>query len=179
MSNNCVEISLNDLELISYINEKGFINDDIQGKIGVYAIFNQDKILQYVGYSRNLLVSLKQHLIRQPEQCYWYKFYQIDRANRTVLEEIRRNWLEENGELPKGNGEEESFWTQPIDAKLTMTEDDKLEYQNSDELGKIKLLKKVARRLEEEIKTFLENRHVKMEIRFNPKLKEKGLLDLI
>jgi hypothetical protein len=80
--------------------------------------------------------------------------------------------------LPQGNGEAENLWTQSIDAKLTMTEDDKLQYQQTDELGKIKLLKKVARRLEEEIKTTLENRHVKMEIRFNPKLKEEGLLDL-
>lgn len=178
MSDNYDQITLKDLELLSYIDENGSINDKLDSVIGIYAIFNQDKILQYVGYSRNLFISLKQHLIRQSNQCYWFKFYQIDRANRTVLEQIRRNWLEENGELPKGNAEEESLWTQPIDAKLTMTEDDKLAYKNSDELGKIKLLKKVARRLEEEIKTTLENRQVTMEIRFNPKLKEEGLLDL-
>ncbi|MGI0481483.1 GIY-YIG nuclease family protein [Geminocystis sp. CENA526] len=178
MSDNYEQITLKDLEFISYIDENGTINDNLEGVIGIYAIFNQDKILQYIGYSRSLLISLKQHLVRQPHQCYWFKFYQIDRANRTVLEQIRRNWLEENGELPKGNSDEENLWTQAIDAKLTMTEDDKLAYQNSDELGKIKLLKKVARRLEEEIKTTLENRQVKMEIRFNPKLKEEGLLDL-
>lgn len=178
MSDNSGQVLLKNLEFISYIDENGLINDELEGVIGIYAIFNQEKVLQYVGYSRNLFISLKQHLIRQPDKCYWYKFYQIDRANRTILEEIRRNWLQENGELPIGNGEAESLWTQSIDAKLTMTEDDKLQYQQSDELGKIKLLKKIARRLEEEIKTTLENRHVKMEIRFNPKLKEEGLLDL-
>lgn len=178
MSNNFDQITLKDLEYISYIDENGLINAGLEGVIGIYAIFNQEKILQYVGYSRNLLMSLKQHLVRQPDKCYWYKFYQIDRANRTILEQIRYNWLAENQELPLGNGKEESLWTQSIDAKLTMTENDKLLYQQSDGLGKIKLLKKVARRLEEEIKTTLENRHVNIEIRFNPKLKEEGLLDL-
>jgi len=47
-----------------------------------------------------------------------------------------------------------------------------------DELGKIKLLKKVARRYEEIIKNQLDERGVKFEVRFNPKLKEDGLLDL-
>lgn len=178
MSDNSGQILLKDLEFISYIDENGFINADLEGVIGIYAIFNQEKVLQYVGYSRSLLMSLKQHLVRQPDNCYWYKFYQIDRANRTILEEIRRHWLAQNQELPLGNGEDENLWTQSIDAKLTMTEDDKRQYQQSDELGKIKLLKKVARRLEEKIKTTLENRHVNMEIRFNPKLKEEGLLDL-
>ncbi|BAQ66825.1 GIY-YIG nuclease family protein [Geminocystis sp. NIES-3709] len=178
MSNSSEQILLKDLEFLSYIDENGVINPELEGIIGVYAIFNQEKILQYVGYSRNLLVSLKQHLARQPDKCYWFKFHKIDRANRTILEEIRRNWIEENFELPLGNGEQESLWTQPIDAKLTMTEEDKAQYQQTDELGKIKLLKKVARRLEEEIKTQLENRQVTMEIRFNPKLKEEGLLDL-
>jgi hypothetical protein len=36
----------------------------------------------------------------------------------------------------------------------------------------------VARRLENEIQSQLKARGVTMEIRFNPKLKEQGLLDL-
>jgi hypothetical protein len=40
------------------------------------------------------------------------------------------------------------------------------------------LLKQVARRIEETILTKLQARGVTAEIRFNPKLKEQGLLDL-
>jgi hypothetical protein len=36
----------------------------------------------------------------------------------------------------------------------------------------------VARRVEAEILVMLESRGIKTEIRFNPKLKEQGLLDL-
>ncbi|NCO75390.1 MAG: GIY-YIG nuclease family protein [Cyanobacteria bacterium] len=178
MSDSSLKILLKDLNFVSYIEEKGVINPELEGKIGIYAIFNEDKILEYVGYSRNLFMSLKQHLVRQPDKCYWLKFYLIPRPSRTILEEIRSNWLTENINLPKGNNEEENLWIQPIDAKLTMTEEDKIEYQKNDELGKIKFLKKIARRLEEKVKQKLENRKVTMEIRFNPKLKEDGLLDL-
>ncbi len=178
MSDNISNISLTKLTFYPYINEDGFIDENLEGKIGVYAIFNEHKILEYVGYSRNLLLSLKQHLIRQPEKCYWFKNYFIERPSRSVLEEIKQNWLEENGTIPLGNGDEETKWIQPIDAKLLMTETDKKDYEFNDELGKIKLLKKVARRLEEKIKADLKNRNIQFDIRFNPKLKEEGLLDL-
>ncbi|MBL1210889.1 GIY-YIG nuclease family protein [Geminocystis sp. GBBB08] len=178
MSDLSSKISLKDLTYIPYIDENGVINEELEGKIGIYAIFNQEQKLEYIGYSRNLLMSLKQHLVRQTEKCYWFKFYLIERPSRSILEEIRSNWLAENEDLPKGNAEEEILWTQPIDAKLTMTQEDKAEYEKNDELGKIKLLKKVARRLEEEVKQKLQSRNVTIEIRFNPKLKEDGLLDL-
>jgi hypothetical protein len=178
MSDSSSQILLKTLIFNPYIDENGVINSELENKIGIYAIFNNEKKLEYVGYSRNLFMSLKQHLVRQPDKCYWFKFYLIERPSRSILEEIRSNWLAENHHLPKGNAEEEVFWTQPIDAKLTMTEDDKAQYQQNDELGKIKLLKKVARRLEEEVKQKLQSRNVTMEIRFNPKLKEDGLLDL-
>jgi hypothetical protein len=42
----------------------------------------------------------------------------------------------------------------------------------------IKLLKQVSRRVEAQILEALKSRGVQTEIRFNPKLKENGLLDL-
>ena len=64
------------------------------------------------------------------------------------------------------------------DAKSTMTEAEKSSYQQLEEIEKIKLLKQVARRLESELQERLKSRGSTMEIRFNPKLKEQGLLDL-
>ena len=171
-------LPLANLEYIPYLNDQGLIAPQLERKIGIYAIFNQDRILQYVGYSRNLYLSLKQHLIRQPNQCYWLKVQIINRPNRNLLENVRSSWIEENGTIPDGNGDSEGKWTQPIDAKLSMTEAEKQEYENCEEMAKIKLLKKISRRVEAEIKTQLEQRNVQEEIRFNPKLKEQGLLDL-
>ena len=166
------------LEYISYIDNNGQLPEQFQGKVGVYAIFDQEKVLQFVGYSRDVDLSLKQHLVRQPQKCYWLKVQTIERPSRTILESIRDAWTEENGFIPTGNESEEAQWTQPIDAKVAMTTDEQSSYKSSDELTQSKLLKTVARRVESQVLTQLESRGVQMQIRFNPKLKEKGLLDL-
>jgi hypothetical protein len=45
-------------------------------------------------------------------------------------------------------------------------------------MAQIKIIKNVARRVEAEIIAVLEVRGLQTQIRFNPKLKENGLLDL-
>ena len=170
--------SLLSLEYISYLDANGQLTDQFQGKVGVYAIFDQQQVLQFVGYSRDVDLSLKQHLVRQPQKCYWLKVQTIDRPSRTILESIRDAWTAENGSIPVGNESDEATWIQPIDAKVAMTVDEQISYKSSDELTQSKLLKIVARRVESQILAELESRGVQMQIRFNPKLKEKGLLDL-
>lgn len=169
--------ALSTLEYSPYLTE-GCVDEGFQGKIGVYAIFDRTKEMQYVGYSRDVYLSLKQHLIRQPQKCYWVKVQTITRPSRTILNEIASSWIDENGAIPVGNDQEQLIWTEPIDANPAMTEEEKAQYQQSEESKQIKILKTIARRVEAEILQQLSDRGVKMEIRFNPKLKEKGLLDL-
>lgn len=171
-------LSLSDLDYIPYLDETGNIPENLQGKIGIYAIFDPDKTLQLVNYSRDIYLSLKQHLVRQPKSCYWLKVQTINKPNRTQLENIRDAWIEENGATPPGNGADEAPWNQPIDAKRTMTDEEKVSYEKGDGLTQTKLLKQVARRVEAQILEELKARGVQTEIRFNPKLKEDGLLDL-
>ncbi len=168
------------LEYVAYIDDNGQLPEQFQGKIGVYAIFDQEKVLQFVGYSRDVYLSLRQHLVRQPQQCYWVKVQTIERPSRTILESIENWWIAENGSVPSGNGENQETWTQPIDAKKVMTPEEQANYQKptNDELMQIKIIKNVARRVEAEIITSLEARGLQTQIRFNPKLKEEGLLDL-
>jgi hypothetical protein len=170
--------SLFSLSYIPYIDNSGQLPEELQGKIGVYAIFNNDRILQLVGYSRDIYLSLKQHLVRQSQNCYWLKFQSIDRPNRTILENIKDAWIAENETIPSGNDVDEAKWNQPIDARFDMTDEERDRYSSLDELGQSKLLKNIARRVEEKILTELKSRGVLVEIRFNPKLKESGLLDL-
>ncbi|WP_392531895.1 GIY-YIG nuclease family protein [Nostoc sp. C117] len=168
------------LEYTPYIGDRGQLPEQFQGKIGVYAIFNQEKVLQFVGYSRDVYLSLKQHLVRQPQQCYWVKVQTIERPSRTVLENIENAWITENGSVPVGNGDNKQKWIDPIDVKVLMTPEEQAKYHNpaNDELAQIKIIKNVARRVEVEISQELEARGLQLEIRFNPKLKEQGLLDL-
>ncbi|MGL5508785.1 MAG: GIY-YIG nuclease family protein [Microcoleaceae cyanobacterium] len=171
--------SLENLEYLPYINTEGKLPLELQGKIGVYAIFDEQRILQYIGYSRDIYLSLKQHLVRQPNSCYWLKVTIIDRPQRTTLENMRTDWIEENGTIPAGNIAN-SIWEQPIDAKLFMTPSEIEAYpqQQFDDVMTEKFLKNVARRVEAEILEVLKKRGLDEEIRFNPKLKSSGLLDL-
>jgi len=170
--------SLNSLDYIPYLDEQGKIPESLQGQIGVYAIFNQEKILQYVGYSRDIYLSLKQHFTRQNQGCYWLKLQTITRPNRTILETIKAAWIAENGSFPLGNSKDEVLWNHPISVKPLMTPEEQIAYVKTDEIGKEKMLKQVARRVEEQILAELKIRGLQEEIRFNPKLKSNGLLDL-
>ncbi len=170
--------TLANLPFLPYLNQQGEIDPNFEKKIGVYSIFDAEKTLQLVAYSRDIYTSLKQHLVRQPQACYWLKVKTIDRPRRSTLAEIQQAWIEENGTIPAGNSHQQSVWTDPIDAKSTMTDAEQQEYANADELAQTKLLKNIARRVEAEIKETLKQRGVTMEIRFNPKLKEQGRLDL-
>ncbi|MBE9051991.1 GIY-YIG nuclease family protein [Nostocales cyanobacterium LEGE 11386] len=172
--------NLASLEYFPYINDSGQLPERFQGKIGVYAIFGQAKVLQFVGYSRDVYLSLKQHLVRQPQQCYWVKVQTIERPSRTVLENIENAWIAENGNIPLGNGNNKEQWTQPIDVKPLMTAEEQAKYQHpgNDELAQMKIIKNIARRVEAEILAVLKDRGLQEQFRFNPKLKEEGLLDL-
>jgi hypothetical protein len=171
--------ALDSLEFFPYIGSDGLLPGQFQAKIGIYAIFDQAQVLQYVGYSRDVLLSLKQHLVRMPHACHWVKVLTIAQPNRTFLENTRDIWIEENGVLPPGNGAAAAEWNEPIDVKQRMTADEQGSYQAAiDEVAQVKVLKQVARRVEAEILAILQQRGVQEEIRFNPKLKESGLLDL-
>src|SRR3712207_5777273 len=95
--------TLAELELLPYVDGEGQLPQQLQGKVGVYAIFDQARSLQFIGFSRDVFLSLKQHLVRRPTQCYWVKAKTIDRPSRTILESIRDAWIQENGAIPIGN----------------------------------------------------------------------------
>lgn len=170
--------SLAELEYLTYLDSNGKVRGELAGKIGAYAIFDREKRLQYTGYSRDIYLSLKQHLVRQTDNCYWLKINAIAKPNRTILTETCQVWNEENGSIPPGNSSAKKAWTEAIDCRNLANAAEKEAYQNSDESERIKLLKQIARRIETEIKERLKARGVTEEMRFNPKLKEKGLLDL-
>ncbi|MBF2025350.1 MAG: GIY-YIG nuclease family protein [Oscillatoriales cyanobacterium C42_A2020_001] len=171
--------TLASLELVPYISDRGLLPQQFQSKVGVYAIFDEATILQYIGYSRDVYQSLKQHLVRQPTRCYWLKVQTVEHPNRTILDTIRSAWIAENGTLPPGNQPNETSWTEAINVKQQMTPEEQEHYSLAvDEITQIKVLKQVARRLEAEVLAILQNRGVQEDLRFNPKMKEAGLLDL-
>jgi hypothetical protein len=172
--------SLSSLVWYSYIDSSGLLPAHLAGAVGVYAIFDADKVLQYVGYSRDIALSLKLHLVRQPHYCYWLKVQTVQRPSRTILETLRNHWIAENGTIPPGNAAEPSLWEHPIDVKSAMTAAEKSRYGDPgiDERTRTKVLKQVARRIEAERLDELSARNWQEPLRFNPKLKDEGFLDL-
>jgi hypothetical protein len=172
--------TLAELEHLPYIDAQGQLPAQFEGKIGVYAIYSQAQVLAYIGYSRDVSLSLKQHIVRVPQQCYSIKVTTVERPNRTLLETIKAAWIEENQTIPVGNGDARECWEQPIDVKSQMLPEELAQYNDPqlDDQHHQKILKQAARRIEQDILTFLAKRGVKEALRFNPKLKDVGQLDL-
>lgn len=173
-------IPLSHIDFLAYVDEQGLLPSQFAGKVGAYAIFSLDKTLQYVGYSRDIYLSLKQHLVRQPQLCHWLKLQVIERPSRVLLEKIRESWLQEQPFLPPGNTDAQPQWEQPIDVKAAMTATERANYTDPmlEEITQQKILKNAARRLEAEIFAVLQARNIQEPLRFNPKLKDNGVLDL-
>ena len=134
----------------------------------------------HLGFSRNVLLSLKQSLVRNPEACHWVKVTTIDRPSKSQLQEILTQWQQESGGSPYSEANPEKRWTESINLHEHMDEDEKVTYASADltDRAKVKLLKQISRKLEAKILTQLEQRGYQDELRFNPKLKESGILDV-
>jgi hypothetical protein len=174
---------LAELDLWPYIDDRGLIPEDpFVGKIGIFAIFDAAQQLQYVGYSRDVYLSLKQHLVRRPQQCHGVKVQLIDRPDRSRLTSISEGWLaqwrEATGGEPIGNGADALLWSQDTEVRPRMTEAELASLGAADEAGKLQVLKQAARRVEAEILGQLADRGLTLALRFDPKLKEQGRLGL-
>lgn len=172
--------ALADLEWIPFIDGDGQLPQRFAGQIGIYAIYSNQSAPDYIGYSRDVALSLKQHLVRQPQACMQVKVYTVERPNRTLLEQIKAAWLAEHDTIPLGNSANQAEWEQPINVKSRMLPEELTCYDDPqlDERQHLSILKQAARRIEQDILTQLEARGLQESLRFNPKLKEEGLLDL-
>ncbi len=169
---------LRELEFLPYCDDHGRLPQQFSKAVGIYAIYDAEKTLQFVGYSRDITMSLKQHLVRCPHACHWVKVTTIERPNRTLLETIQSAWLAESG-TPIGGDIDQTRWTEPIDVKGQMTPDEQDRYQAAvTEIEQAKCLKKIAQRVEADLLALLKTRGICEPLRFDPKLKEQGLLNI-
>eukprot|EP00270_Netrium_digitus_P016486 TRINITY_DN5922_c0_g1_i1.p1 TRINITY_DN5922_c0_g1~~TRINITY_DN5922_c0_g1_i1.p1 ORF type:complete len:305 (-),score=75.71 TRINITY_DN5922_c0_g1_i1:101-1015(-) len=177
------EAALEDLEFVPYLTSEGKINDVSQAdaKATVYAIFDNQKQLQYVGITRQVYQSMRLHFARMPRLCCFVKFHNITRPSRALLESIRDSWEKSSPSPPPGNdnGPQQNLWENPLDCKPLMTDEERAAVEAAAPgPAKGKALKMVARRLERELEDAFKEAGCTDVLRFDPKLKEEGLLDL-
>lgn len=99
----------------SMMGVPGYLSDrEGEKPVGVYVVYDAQKQPQYVGYSRNMVLSIKGHATSLGEEKCAYVQTKVFRdkaiCSRANLEKEVEAWLKEFSELPPGNGGEAGLW---------------------------------------------------------------------
>lgn len=78
-------------------------NTDATTKASVFAIFDQNKKLQYIGFSKGLESSLRTLFTRRPDKAHYYKSVNLTKLDQKEMMGIRDAWFHEVGGPPAGN----------------------------------------------------------------------------
>lgn len=112
--------SLNELPLINFINQQGRIQPPVElnTAASVFAICDQNKKIQYIGFSKDVRNSLRLLMGRRPDMCHYYKLYNLNELDQKQMLACRQSWFSELGLTPPGNTDpfQKSLWEQPGDA---------------------------------------------------------------
>ena len=110
---------------------------------GVYAVLDSDRTYQYIGYSRDVLRSLKGHIAQNGTQtCTYLRLQTFKFPKRQAMEALKGEWIAELDYTPAGNSDNGNVWASTIGeaAKAAMTEAEKNAYEEK----KLKLRKAMA-----------------------------------
>jgi hypothetical protein len=110
---------------------------------GVYAVLNSMTKTQYVGYSRNVLTSLKGHLAEHGNDiCALVRVQVFKFPKREEMESLRDAWIAELDTVPAGNAGMGGVWATTVGeiAQAAMSEPERLAYEEK----KLKLRRAMA-----------------------------------
>jgi hypothetical protein len=110
---------------------------------GVYAVLNGDRQTQYIGYSRNVTLSLKSHLTQHGVQtCAFVKVQPFKFPKREEMEQLRDAWIAELPQAPSGNADTSGAWAGTVKdaASQTMSPAEREAYEEK----KLKLRRAMA-----------------------------------
>jgi len=113
------------------------------GKIaGVYAVLDTERYTQYIGYSRNVLLSLNDHLRQNGEQkCAFVRVQAFKFPKRQDMEDLRSAWIAELGSVPPGNASLGGMWASTVgEVARVMSEVERKAYEEK----KLKLRQAMA-----------------------------------
>jgi hypothetical protein len=110
---------------------------------GVYAVLDAERRTQYIGYSRNVLLSLNGHVTQNGEQkCAFIRVQAFKFPKRQEMEDLRDAWIVELKSTPPGNASESEMWASTVGeaTKMVMSETQRQTYEDK----KLKLRKAMA-----------------------------------
>ncbi|XP_010253773.1 PREDICTED: bifunctional monothiol glutaredoxin-S16, chloroplastic [Nelumbo nucifera] len=105
---------LADAELVPVPGEADELASKFPSDSGVYAVYDKNNDLQFIGISRSIAASVLSHRKSVPDLCYSVKVGVVDEPNRTSLTQAWKSWLEEyigaTGKVPPGNQSGNTTW---------------------------------------------------------------------
>ena len=110
---------------------------------GVYAVLNAERRTQYIGYSRNVLLSLNGHIAQNGEQnCAYVRVQTFKFPKRQEMSDLRDAWIAQLDTIPPGNSTEFQNWASTLGeiANSAMSSEERQAYEEK----KLKLRKAMA-----------------------------------
>jgi hypothetical protein len=111
--------------------------------VGVYAVLGRDRRTHYIGYSRNVALSLKGHAAQLGSDiCAFVQVQTVKFPKREVMEQQRDAWIAQLAYVPSGNAEASDLWAGTIGeaAIAVMSSTERQAYEEK----KLKLRKAMA-----------------------------------
>jgi Grx4 family monothiol glutaredoxin len=98
----------------------GVRSPEIAATPGVYAVYDSEQQIQYVGLSRKVSASVKLHVFELPKQCGFVRCASLPMANKTELQLAWKAWMMEHlastttgdKKVPPGNTSGNALWTE-------------------------------------------------------------------
>ncbi|KAF5199852.1 Bifunctional monothiol glutaredoxin-s16 protein [Thalictrum thalictroides] len=105
---------LSELEPITVPSKPDDFSDELPSDSGVYAVYDNNNDIQFIGVSRSIAASVLSHRKSVPELCSSVKVGVVDEPDRTTLTQAWKSWMEEHiavtGKIPPGNESGNGIW---------------------------------------------------------------------
>jgi len=112
------DTKLSDLELIPFINEKGRVMPGVVTRSAtVFAVFDENEDIQYIGFSKDIRNTLRALLGRKPDVCHSFKVLDMVQVDQKKMLNLRQNWIKEVGSPPGLKKENAMAWQKPVKCK--------------------------------------------------------------
>ncbi|KAL5072905.1 hypothetical protein RYX36_011889 [Vicia faba] len=87
---------------------------ELPPEAGVYAVYDKDGELQFIGLSRNIAATVLAHRKSVPELCGSVKVGVVEEPDREALTQAWKSWMEDHikttGKVPPGNESGNATW---------------------------------------------------------------------
>ncbi|KAK4742580.1 hypothetical protein SAY87_000581 [Trapa incisa] len=106
--------NLSESDLVAVPTDPQEVTVNFPSESGVYAVYDNNNDLQFIGISRNIAASVSGHRNSLPELCHYVKVGVVEEPDRSALTQAWKSWMEEHlrttGNVPPGNQSGNSTW---------------------------------------------------------------------